>query len=190
MNPVLTIELENGKNIVVELLPDNAPNAVNSILSVAMRGGMDNHKIQRIVPGKWIDLSYSAFNRAENQYLIPKEYDLHPEIEPLDSHPGCACLGGYGDRGLASCEIFFPVKDCPEHKGVYPVIGKVVEGMDEIYRLEKVATKPVPFPYEGVEVNEPLTSEIITRVSVRLNGYEPQEPVKMPGDWKPRTWKA
>ena len=45
MNPVLTFELENGKNIVVELLPDNAPNAVNSILSVAMRGGMDNHKI-------------------------------------------------------------------------------------------------------------------------------------------------
>lgn len=62
-------------------------------------------------------------------------------------------MGGYGADGLASCEFFFPLRDCPDHKGVYPVFGRVLEGMDEIYRLEKVKTVPVDFPIPGVEVN-------------------------------------
>ena len=59
----------------------------------------------------------------------------------MDSHPGCVCMGGYGEDGLASCEFFFPLRDCPDHKGIYPVFGKVIEGMDEIWRLEKVKTR-------------------------------------------------
>ena len=90
--------------------------------------------------------------------------------------------------GLAGCEPFFPLRDCPEHKGVYPVFGKVIEGMDEIYRLEKVDTNPVPFPYPGVVVNEPLQPEIIEKVVLDLKGREYPEPVRMPGDKKPATW--
>ena len=95
-----------------------------------------------------------------------------------------------GHPDSAGSQFFICDANDPWLDGQYAAFGEVVEGMDEIYRLEKVATKPVPFPYEGVEVNEPLTPEIITKVTVQLNGYEPQEPVKMPGDWKPRTWKA
>ena len=189
MNPIATFYMANGKKIVVELLPQAAPNTVNSFIYCAKNGFLDNHAIQRIVPGNWVDLTYRAFHHDECKYLIPNEFTLHPEIEPLDSHPGCICMGGYGDMGNAGCEPFFPVRDCPEHKGVYPVFGKVIEGMEEIYRLEKVATKPVPFPYPGVEVNEPLEPEIIEKVELELFGIEYPDPVKMPGDEIPLTWK-
>ena len=33
MNPIITIEMENGKNIKVELYPEKAPNTVNNFIS-------------------------------------------------------------------------------------------------------------------------------------------------------------
>ena len=189
MNPRLTLHMENGAKIVIELLPEAAPNTVNSLIYVASHGWMDRHAIERIVPGNWIDLSYTAFGQKETQYLIPNEFDLHPEIKPLDSQPGCVCMGGYGEAGLASCEIFFPLRPCPEHRGVYPVIGRVIEGMDEIRRLERVPTRRVDFPIPGVEVNEPMEPEIIERAELELFGETYPEPVRMEKQDLPPTWK-
>lgn len=97
-------------------------------------------------------------------------------------------MGGYGEAGLASCEFFFPLRDCPDHKGIYPVFGKVLEGMEELYRLEKVDTRPVDFPIEGVEVNEPLIPEVIERVELELFGVEYPEPIKVEHTQLPVCW--
>lgn len=190
MNPIAAIYMENGKKIVIELLPEAAPNTVNSFIYIASAGLMDHHAIQRIVPGNWVDISYSGFGKKEAQYLIPNEFQLNPELVPLDSHPGCVCMGGYGENGLAGGEFFFPLRDCPEHKGIYPVFGKVLEGMDEIYRLEKVETVPVEnFPIEGIEVNAPVEPQIIRRVELELHGKVYPEPVKMPVQNLPVMWR-
>lgn len=187
-NPIATLHMKNGKEIVIELLPEHAPNTVYSFIFAASRGYLDHHAIQRIVPGNWIDMSYNAFGHEECRFLIPNEFDLHPEISPLPSHPGCVCMGGYGEAGLASCEFFFPLRDCPDHLGIYPVFGYVREGMEELYRLEKVPTRRVPFPIEGVEVNEPLQPEILEKVTLELYGQTYPEPVRMEKQELPPCW--
>lgn len=182
--------MENGAKIVIELLPKAAPNTVNSFIYAASRGYMDGHAIERIVPGNWIDISYTAFGREECRYLIPNEFALHPEITPADAHPGCVCMGGYGEAGLAGCEFFFPLRDCPDHKGIYPVFGTVLEGMEELRRLEKVETIPVTdFPIEGVEVNRPRQPQIIERVTLELFGETYPEPVRIENPQIPPCWK-
>ena len=93
-HPIATLHMENGADIVIELLPESAPNTVNSFLFAASHGYLDHHAIERIVPGNWVDMSYTAFGHKETQYLIPNEFSLNPEVEPLDSHPGCVCMGG------------------------------------------------------------------------------------------------
>jgi peptidyl-prolyl cis-trans isomerase B (cyclophilin B) len=188
MNPIATLFMANGKKIVLKLLPESAPNTVNSFIYAASRGCMDHHAIERIVPGNWVDISYTAFGRKECQYLIPNEFALHPEIVPLESHPGMVAMGGYGEEGIASCEFFFPLRDCPEHKGIYPVFAEVLEGMEEIYRLEKVETIPVDFPILGVEVNRPVTPEVIERVNLELFGQEYPEPIRVQSTYKPPCW--
>ena len=75
MHPIATIYMKNGKKIVIELLPESAPNTVNSFIYVASKGYMDNHAIERIVPGNWVDISYTAFGKKECQYLIPSEFE-------------------------------------------------------------------------------------------------------------------
>ena len=99
-------------------------------------------------------------------------------------------MGGYGDAGLAGCEFFFPLRDCPEHKGIYPVFGRVTEGMDEIFRLEQVKTVPVTdFPIEGVEINRPVEPQIIDRVELALFGQTYPEPVRVKEPKLPPCWK-
>ena len=189
MNPIATFYMANGSKIVIELLPDAAPNTVASFVGCVQAGALDGHAIERIVPGKWVDFSYTAFHSEACRYLIPREADLHPEIAPLDSHPGCVCMGGYGEKGNAGCEPFFPLKDCPEHKGIYPVFGKIMEGIEEIYRLEKVETTPVQTAIEGYVVDTPIQPQIIEKVTVELNGNVAPQVVKKEHDWMPPTWK-
>ena len=68
------------------------------------------------------------------------------------------------------------------------VFGYVREGMEELRRLEQVATRPVKLEGMNMEVNEPLEPEVILRVELELHGVEYPEPVRMPGDWLPPTW--
>ena len=114
-NPKATLHMANGADIVIELLPEAAPNTVNSFIYAASHGYLDHHAIERIVPGNWVDVSYTAFGHKELQYLIPNEFALNPDVTPLDSHPGCVCMGGYflhtkNLLSIVSCiSIVFPV---------------------------------------------------------------------------------
>ena len=180
MNPTATLHMANHTQIVIELLPEVAPNTTASFIYAASHGVFDGHAIERIVPGNWVDMSYTGFRKKEGQYLIPYESKLHPEITPLDSDVGCVCMGGYGELGQAGCEFFFPLRPCPEHKGLYPVFGRVISGMEEILRLEHVETRPVTdFPIPGLIVNTPVEPEIIDHVELDLKGATYPEPVRI-----------
>ena len=189
MRPTATLYMKNGSKIVIELLPDAAPNTVNSFIYAARRGFFNNHRIERVVPGSWIDMSYHAFGRREAQYLIPWEYTLKQELEPIRPEPGCVVMGGYGEDGEAGCEFFFPVRECPDLEGTYPVFGYVKEGMEEIYRIEKVETFPITdYPDPELVVNEPVEPEIVERVELELFGQEYPEPVRIKNPKLPACW--
>lgn len=180
MNPTATIHMANGARIEIELLPEAAPNTTASFIWAASHGVFDGHAIERIVPGNWVDMSYTGFRKKEGQYLIPYESDLHPELTPLDSEIGCVCMGGYDGLGQAGCEFFFPLRSIPEHKGLYPVFGRITSGLEEVLRLEKVDISPVTdFPISGLVVNRPVKPEVIEHVELDLKGKEYPEPVRI-----------
>ena len=98
-------------------------------------------------------------------------------------------MGGYDEDAIAGCEFFFPLRDCPELKGRYPAFGKVIEGMEEVFRLGAVQTVPVTnYPTEGVIVNEPVEPQIIKKVELELFGEEYPEPVRLEGEQLPACW--
>ena len=63
-HPIATIEMSSGKNIVIELYPEEAPNTCASFIWLANRGRYDNKTVDRIVPGFVIQPSYSEIGRA------------------------------------------------------------------------------------------------------------------------------
>ena len=51
MNPVVTIEMENGGIIKAELYPEIAPNTVNNFISLIKKGFYDGVIFHRVIPG-------------------------------------------------------------------------------------------------------------------------------------------
>ena len=49
-NPIVTIEMENGGVIKVELYPEIAPNTVNNFLSLVNKGFYDGLIFHRVIP--------------------------------------------------------------------------------------------------------------------------------------------
>ena len=50
-NPVVTIEMENGGIIKVELYPEYAPNTVNNFISLVNKGFYDGIIFHRVIKG-------------------------------------------------------------------------------------------------------------------------------------------
>ncbi len=188
MNPIATILMNGQAQIVIELLPETAPNTVNSFLQAAACGWYDGVPIERIVPGDWIDCSYTAFGKDACKYMIPNEAAAETSLSAELPVFGSVCMGGYPD-GISGCEFFFPLRECPNLKGRFPVFGRVTEGLEELRRIEHVETVPVPFPDPKVVINRPVCPEIITRVDIQWNGFSPAPPVKLQELELPLTWR-
>ena len=107
----------------------------------------------------------------------------------MEAEFGTVGLGGYGTPDIAGGEFFFPLADCPEITGKYPIFGKVIDGHQELRRLECVKTRPVSYPgLPEVKINEPLEPVLIEKVSVETFGKVYGEPVRLNGIPKPHFW--
>ena len=50
-NPIVTMELEDGGIIKIELYPQIAPNTVNNFISLVKKGFYDGLKFHRVIRG-------------------------------------------------------------------------------------------------------------------------------------------
>lgn len=186
-HPVATMIMEHGAKIVVELCPEAAPNTVNSFIYLANRGCFEHYAIQRIVPGYVVDISHSAFGRAECKYLIANESRSHGVPNHIRVEPGVIGMGGY-QAGIAGGEFFFPLGFHDNIDGNYPGFGYVREGWPEIERWATVELKPIHLPHTPeMKVNEPVTPIVIREVRVETFGQNYPEPrkltVELPPGW-------
>ena len=93
-HPIATIEMSSGKNIVIELYPEEAPNTCASFIWLANRGRYDNKTVDRIVPGFVIQPSYSEFDHEECKYEIDGEFLSNGFPNHLKNDVGCIAMGG------------------------------------------------------------------------------------------------
>lgn len=188
-NPTAEIKLNNGRRIILELRPDYAFNEVCSFIYAAESGFYNHFAIQRIVPGSWIDISYSAFNREECQYFLQNRIKEESNGLIKRPEPGDVCLGYYSDAEISGTEFFFPLRECDDLLGKCPVIGQVTEGMEELYRIGRTPTYPVDLPVPFV-INCPSTPEIIVEVIIDRKGVQYPMPEQLKEFVRPVTWPA
>jgi peptidyl-prolyl cis-trans isomerase B (cyclophilin B) len=188
-NPIATMTMANGKKIIIELYPKEAPNTVNSFIYLANSGCYDGHAIQRIVPGYVVDASYTAFGKDQCKYLIDNESTSWGFPNHLKMEPGVIGMGGYGEDGIAGGEFFFPLRYHAKLDGAYPAFGKILEGLEEIMSWEHVKLRPVPYPQDpSVEINEPVEPIVIESIRVETFGETYPMPVKREMKHRPPSW--
>jgi peptidyl-prolyl cis-trans isomerase B (cyclophilin B) len=156
----LSIETVMG-NIVVEMLPDKAPNHVRHILRLASVGAFDQTSVHRVAPGFVIQMAdlntrKEPLTQKVNEFVV----QIRAEINDVRHEAGVVSLarGAEIDSGLTS--FFIALAPQPALNGTYTAFGRVVEGLDVVRKIEAV-------PVQG---ETPVSRiEVYTMRAVRRN---------------------
>lgn len=125
------IETERG-SVQVELLPRDAPQAVNNFIFLAHDGFYDGVMFHRVIPG-----FVAQAGDPTGTGLGGPGYDLPFERSDLPFEPGTLALAKPSEAGTPNngSQFFFSLGRQPALDGKSTVIGRVLAGMDVLQSL-------------------------------------------------------
>lgn len=169
-NPVVTIEMESGDVIKVELYPDVAPNTVNNFVSLVKKGFYDGLIFHRVISGFMIQGGCpDGIGTGGPGYNIKGEFTWNGFKNNLSHKVGVISMARAGHPDSAGSQFFIMHKDCPSLDGQYAAFGKVIEGMDVVNQIAEVPTD---------RNDRPLDEQKMKKVTVDTKGVEYAEPEK------------
>ena len=140
-NPIVTIEMENGGVIKVELYPEIAPNTVNNFLSLVNKGFYDGLIFHRVIPGFMIQGGDpQGTGMGGPGYSIKGEFASNGFKNPLKHKRGVISMARSMRPDSAGSQFFIMHQDAPHLDGQYAAFGRVVEGMDIVDEIASVPT--------------------------------------------------
>lgn len=170
-NPIVSIEMESGNKIKLELYPEIAPNTVNNFVSLVKKGFYNNTIFHRVIPSFMIqggDPEGSGMGGPG--YSIKGEFSRNGYANNLKHDRGVISMARSQSPNSAGSQFFIMVEKSPHLDGQYAAFGKVVEGMDEADRV--VSAKR--------DYNDrPREEQKMKSVTVETFGVEYPEPAKV-----------
>lgn len=126
-----TLETSEG-DVVIQLFPRSAPNAVNSFVFLAEQGWYDGGSFFYVEPGVLVE----AGDPSETGLGDPG-YHLPDEIDPsLDlGAPGMVALSSAGP-GTNGSRFFINLESLPSLTGTRTIFGRVIDGLEVLGSLE------------------------------------------------------
>jgi len=169
-NPVITLELDNGGEIVIELFPDTAPNTTKNFVHLVQQRFYDGLNFHRVVPGFVIQGGCPLGNGTGNPgWFIRGEFSANGFDNPLEHQRGVVSMARRGDSyDSAGSQFFIVVEDAPHLDGGYAAFGRVLEGMTEVETIVNAEASN----------QRPLQPRNIVKATVNLNKWQPEEPEK------------
>ena len=143
-NPLVTIEMEDGGIIEIELYPDIAPNTVCNFVALAQQGFYDGLIFHRVIPGFMIQGGCPmGTGHGDPGYFIQGEFSANGFENKLKHKEGVISMARYAHSAdSAGSQFFITVGDSLWLDGQYAAFGKVVSGLEvaqEIAEVEKDA---------------------------------------------------
>lgn len=132
-NPIVTIEMENGKKIVAELYPDIAPQSVRNFISLANAGFYNGLIFHRCIYGFMIQGGCpDGTGMGGPGYCIKGEFATNPRNSHVD---GALAMARSMDPDSAGSQFYFCLGAQHNLDSGYTVFGTTVEGLDVISQL-------------------------------------------------------
>ena len=152
-NPVVTITMEDGGVMKVELYPDKAPNTVNNFLSLAEKGFYDGLIFHRVISGFMIQGGDpEGTGMGGPGYSIKGEFRKNGVQNDLQHKRGVISMARAMNPNSAGSQFFIMHKDGFFLDGEYAAFGMLTEGEDV---LDKIAGTPTDYsdrPYEEQKI--------------------------------------
>ena len=148
-NPVVTIEMENGGVMKVELYPETAPNTVANFISLVEKGFYNGTIFHRVIPGFMIQGGDpEGTGMGGPGYRIKGEFTANRFQTDLKHTKGVISMARSGHPDSAGSQFFIMVDDAPHLDGQYASFGKVIEGIEVADQIVSVATNYSDRPLE------------------------------------------
>lgn len=170
MNPIVTIELENGGVIKAELYPEVAPNTVNNFISLINSGFYDGLIFHRVIPGFVVQGGCpKGTGTGGPGYVIKGEFSNNGFENNLKHERGVLSMARASMPNSAGSQFFVMVADSTHLDKEYAGFGKVIEGMEEVDKIVGIQT----------DFNDkPLEPQIMKKVSVDTFGVDYEDVIK------------
>lgn len=138
-NPIVTIEMENGNKIKVELYPEVAPETVKNFVSLVGKGFYDGIIFHRVIPGFMIQGGDPQGNGTGGcGHSIKGEFTANGFRNDLKHTKGVISMARTADPNSAGSQFFLMAADSPHLDGQYASFGCVIEGIEEVDRIVNV----------------------------------------------------
>ena len=170
-NPVVTIEMENGKTIKAELYPEVAPNTVNNFISLVKKGFYDGLIFHRVISGFMIQGGDpKGIGIGGPGYSIRGEFAANGFANSLKHDRGVLSMARAMAPDSAGSQFFIMHQNAPHLDGQYAAFGKVTEGIEVVDEIASARTD-----YQ----DRPREKQMMKKVTVDTFGEDYPEPEKL-----------
>lgn len=170
-NPVVTIEMENGKTIKAELYPSVAPNTVNNFIALANDHFYDGLIFHRCIKEFMIQGGDpQGTGMGGPGYSIKGEFNINGFKNDLKHERGVISMARSSDYDSAGSQFFIMVADGTYLDGQYAAFGRVTEGMDVVDEIVS---------HETDQNDRPVVDQKIKNIRVDTLGVDYPKPEKV-----------
>ena len=169
-NPIVTIEMNNGKIIKAELYPEIAPNTVNNFISLINKGFYNGICFHRVIEGFMIQGGDPLGKGTGGPgYSIRGEFTSNGFKNDLKHERGVLSMARSMMPNSAGSQFFIMHQTSPHLDGQYASFGKVIEGIEVV---DEIAETKVDW------YDKPMEDQVMKSVTVDTFGVTYSEPIK------------
>lgn len=167
-NPIVTITMENGDVMKLELYPDIAPISVNNFISLIKKNFYDGLIFHRVIRGFMLQGGDPEGTGCGGPgYSIKGEFAANGVENNLKHTEGVLSMARSMMPNSAGSQFFIMHKNSPHLDGQYAAFGKIIEGMDVVNKIAEV-----PTDYS----DRPMKNQVMKTVTVDTFGVDYPEP--------------
>ena len=145
----VTIEMESGDKITVELMPETAPITVENFKSLVSESYYDGIIFHRVIEGFMIQGGDpTGTGMGGSKKTIKGEFRMNGVKNDLSHKRGVISMARTQIPNSASSQFFICHADATFLDGQYAAFGKVVEGIETVDKIASVKTDGRDKPYE------------------------------------------
>jgi len=163
-NPIVTITMEDGGVMKLELYPEIAPNTVNNFISLVGKGFYNGLIFHRVISGFMIQGGCpDGRGTGGPGYSIKGEFSGNGFANDLKHSRGVLSMARSMRPDSAGSQFFIMHRDSPHLDGQYAAFGKLIEGEDV---LDNIALTKTGWG------DKPVQPQVIKTVTVETFGVD------------------
>ena len=170
-NPIVTLTMETGAVMTLELYPDVAPESVNNFISLVSSGFYDGLIFHRVIPGFMIQGGDpEGTGMGGPGYRIKGEFASNGVENILPHKRGVLSFARSMMPNSAGSQFFVMHQDSPHLDGDYAAFGAVIEGIEVVDAIAATET---------ARGDKPIVDQKIQSATIDTKGIAYSAPNKL-----------